>query len=132
VSGRAPATAPPPPGPTERGNPMSDDRYLFTSESVAAGHPDKVCDHVSDAILDAILAQDPNARVACETVCHTGVVMVTGEISTTAKVDYAQVVRETVREIGYVEPSLGFSADEMCVLVNLEKQSPDIALGVDE
>ncbi|MCO5168775.1 MAG: methionine adenosyltransferase [Planctomycetes bacterium] len=111
---------------------MSEDRHLFTSESVAAGHPDKVCDHVSDAILDAILSQDPNARVACETVCHTGLVMVTGEISTTAKVDYAQVVRDTVREIGYTDPSLGFSADEMCVLVNLEKQSPDIALGVDE
>ncbi|MCW8139052.1 MAG: methionine adenosyltransferase [Planctomycetota bacterium] len=111
---------------------MSEDRHLFTSESVAAGHPDKVCDHVSDAILDAILSQDPNARVACETVCHTGLVMVTGEITTTAKVDYAQVVRDTVREIGYTDPSLGFSADEMCVLVNLEKQSPDIALGVDE
>ncbi|MBX3467874.1 MAG: methionine adenosyltransferase [Planctomycetes bacterium] len=111
---------------------MSEDRHLFTSESVAAGHPDKVCDHVSDAILDAILTQDPNARVACETVCHTGLVMVTGEITTTAKVDYAQVVRDTVREIGYTDPSLGFSADEMCVLVNLEKQSPDIALGVDE
>ncbi len=107
---------------------MSEDRYLFTSESVAAGHPDKVCDHVSDAIL----AQDPNARVACETVCHTGLVMVTGEITTTAKVDYTQVVRDTVREIGYTDPSLGFSADEMAVLVNLEKQSPDIALGVDE
>jgi S-adenosylmethionine synthetase len=111
---------------------MSDDRYLFTSESVAAGHPDKVCDHVSDAILDAIIAQDPTARVACETVAHTGLVMVTGEITTTAKVEYAEIVRQTVREIGYEDPGLGFSADEMCVMVNIERQSPDIALGVDE
>jgi S-adenosylmethionine synthetase len=111
---------------------MSEDRYLFTSESVAAGHPDKVCDHVSDAILDAILAQDPTARVACETLVHTGMVLVAGEITTKAVVDYTQVVRDTVREIGYVEPSLGFSADEISVLINLEKQSPDIALGVDE
>jgi len=111
---------------------MSDDRHLFTSESVGAGHPDKVCDHVSDAILDAILAQDPMARVACETVVSTGMVLVTGEITTTARVDFNDVIRQTVREIGYTDPSLGFSADEMNVLVAMNKQSPDIALGVDE
>ena len=108
------------------------DRYLFTSESVAAGHPDKVSDQISDAILDAILAQDPRARVACETTVNTGLVLLTGEITTTAKVDYQDVVRATIRKIGYVDPSLGFSADEVAVLVALDRQSPDIAQGVDE
>ena len=111
---------------------MSDDRYLFTSESVGAGHPDKVCDQVSDAILDAILTQDPMARVACECSASTGLLLVAGEITTTAKVEYQQIVRDTIRKIGYVDPSLGFSADECSVLIALNRQSPDIAMGVDE
>ena len=111
---------------------MSDDRYLFTSESVGAGHPDKVCDQISDAILDAILAQDPNARVACECSASTGLVLVAGEITTTAKIDYQDVVRDTIRKIGYVDPQLGFSADECSVLIAINRQSPDIAMGVDE
>ncbi|MBL4844733.1 MAG: methionine adenosyltransferase [Planctomycetes bacterium] len=108
------------------------DRYLFTSESVAAGHPDKVSDQISDAILDAILAEDPQARVACETTVNTGLVLLSGEITTTAKVDYQTIVRETIRRIGYTDPSLGFSADEVAVLVALDRQSPDIAQGVNE
>src|SRR5271167_1886635 len=111
---------------------MSTERRLFTSESVAAGHPDKVADQISDSILDAILAQDPMGRVACETLVATGMAVVAGEITTTAKVEYADIVRNTVRSIGYVDPGLGFSADEMCVMVALGKQSPDIAQGVDE
>lgn len=108
------------------------DRYLFTSESVAAGHPDKVSDQISDAILDAIFAEDPHARVACETTVNTGLVLLTGEITTTAKVDYQQIARDTIRKIGYTDPSLGFSADEVAVLVALDRQSPDIAQGVNE
>jgi len=108
------------------------DRYLFTSESVAAGHPDKVSDQISDAILDAILAEDPHARVACETTVNTGLVLLSGEITTTAKVDYQTIARETIRRIGYTDPSLGFSADEVAVLVALDRQSPDIAQGVNE
>ncbi len=111
---------------------MAGDRYLFTSESVAAGHPDKVSDQISDAILDAILAHDPKARVACETTVNTGLVLISGEITTTAKVDYQQVARETIAEIGYTDPSLGFSAEEVAVLIALDRQSPDIAQGVDE
>jgi len=107
-------------------------RYLFTSESVAAGHPDKVSDQISDAILDAIFAQDPMARVACETTVNTGLVLLAGEITTTAKVDYQTIARDTIRKIGYTDPSLGFSADECAVLVALDRQSPDIAQGVDE
>jgi S-adenosylmethionine synthetase len=113
-------------------NMSSTERRLFTSESVAAGHPDKVADQISDSILDAILAQDPLGRVACETLVATGMAVVAGEITTTAKVEYADIVRNTVRSIGYVDPSLGFSADEMCVMIALGKQSPDIAQGVDE
>jgi len=108
------------------------DRYLFTSESVAAGHPDKVSDHISDAILDAILAEDPAARVACETTVNTGLVLISGEITTSARVNYQDVARETIREIGYTDPTLGFSADECAVLVALDRQSPDIAQGVNE
>ena len=111
---------------------MSDDRTLFTSESVGAGHPDKVADQISDSILDAIFAQDPKARVACETVVNTGLVLLTGEITTNARVDYQDVARKAIREIGYVDPALGFSADECAVLVALDRQSPDIAMGVDE
>ena len=108
------------------------EKHLFTSESVSEGHPDKVADQISDAILDAVLAQDPQAHVACETSVTTGVVLLFGEISTTANVDYQQVARKTIREIGYNDPDLGFDADNCAVLVALDKQSPDIAGGVDE
>ena len=106
-------------------------RRFFTSESVTEGHPDKMCDQISDAILDAILALDPDARVACETVVCTGMVFVMGQITTTAVVDYAKIVRDTVREIGYTRAKYGFDADSCGVIVSLDKQSPDIALGVD-
>lgn len=105
---------------------------FFTSESVTEGHPDKLCDQISDAILDAILAQDPNARVACETVVCTGTVFVMGQITTTAVVDYAAIVRDTVRRIGYTRAKYGFDADSCGVIISLDKQSPDIALGVDK
>ena len=108
------------------------EKHLFTSESVSEGHPDKVADQISDAILDAVLAQDPQAHVACETSVTTGLVLLFGEISTTANVDYQQVARKTIREIGYNDPELGFDADNCAVLVALDKQSPDIAGGVDE
>lgn len=108
------------------------EKHLFTSESVSEGHPDKVADQISDAILDAVLAQDPQAHVACETSVTTGLVLLFGEISTTANVDYQQVARKTIREIGYNDPDLGFDADNCAVLVVLDKQSPDIAGGVDE
>ena len=106
-------------------------RY-FTSESVTEGHPDKMCDQISDAILDAILALDPDARVACETVVCTGTVFVMGQITTTAVVDYAQIVRNTVRNIGYTRAKYGFDADSCGVIISLDKQSPDIARGVDK
>ena len=104
---------------------------FFTSESVTEGHPDKMCDQISDAILDAILAVDPDARVACETVVCTGMVFVMGQITTSAVIDYAKIVRDTVREIGYTRAKYGFDADSCGVIISLDKQSPDIALGVD-
>lgn len=106
-------------------------KILFTSESVTEGHPDKVCDRISDSVLDAILAQDKNARVACETFCTTGIVTVMGEITTTAQVDIPQIVRDAVCEIGYNNPSACFDGNSCAVMVSLDKQSPDIALGVD-
>ena len=106
--------------------------YLFTSESVSEGHPDKVADQVSDAVVDAILAQDQRARIACETLVKTGMVVLAGEITTTAVVDYPTVVRNTIREIGYTGSDIGFDADTCAVLLALDKQSPDIAMGVDE
>jgi S-adenosylmethionine synthetase len=106
--------------------------YLFTSESVTEGHPDKVADQISDGVLDAVLHQDPYGRVACETLVSTGLVVVSGEISTDASFDVREVVRETIREIGYVDADLGFSADSCAVLNALNKQSPDIAQGVDQ
>ncbi|MEA2207064.1 MAG: S-adenosylmethionine synthetase [Blastocatellia bacterium] len=105
--------------------------YLFTSESVTEGHPDKIADQISDAILDAALAQDETARVACETLVTTGLIVVAGEITTSATVDYAKVARETVREIGYTRAKYGFDCDTCSVLSALDSQSPDIAMGVD-
>jgi S-adenosylmethionine synthetase len=104
---------------------------LFTSESVTEGHPDKICDNVSDAVLDAVLAQDPDGRVACETMVKTGYAIVAGEITTTAQLDYAKLVRETIADIGYVDSDMGFDAHTCAVLSAVEQQSPDIALGVD-
>ena len=106
-------------------------KHLFTSESVTEGHPDKMCDQISDAVLDNILAQDPHARVACETATTTGMVLVMGEITTTAKVDIPSIVRRTVDRIGYNDPAYGFDANSCTVLTTLDKQSPDIAMGVD-
>ncbi len=110
---------------------MPHDRHLFTSESVSMGHPDKMADQISDGILDAILAQDPTARVACETLLTTGLVCLAGEITTTAMVDYTAIVRQVVREIGYTSSEMGFDATTCAVIVALGKQSPDIAMGVD-
>ena len=108
------------------------ERRLFTSESVTEGHPDKICDQVSDAILDALLEQDPMSRVACETCTTTGMVLVMGEITTKANVDYQKIVRDTVREIGYTSSDMGFDADSCNVLITLDKQSVDIAQGVNK
>lgn len=110
---------------------MAEKIRLFTSESVTEGHPDKMCDQISDAILDAILEKDPTARVACETTVCTGMVMVMGEISTKCYVDIPSIVRETVREIGYTRAKFGFDADTCAVLTSINEQSADIALGVD-
>ncbi|MEG0894203.1 MAG: methionine adenosyltransferase, partial [Oscillospiraceae bacterium] len=106
--------------------------YLFTSESVTEGHPDKICDQISDAILDAIIEKDSNARVACETVATTGMILVTGEITTDFYVDIPKIVRETVNEIGYNRAKFGFDASTCSVLTVIDDQSPDIALGVDK
>ena len=107
-------------------------RVLFTSESVTEGHPDKICDQASDAILDAILAKDPNARVACETTATTGMIFVMGEITTNCYVDIETVVRDTVREIGYTRAKYGFDADSCAVITSLKGQSPDIAAGTND
>jgi len=106
--------------------------YLFTSESVGEGHPDKLCDAVSDTILDALLAQDPKSRVACETFCKTGFVVVGGEITTTAQIDYAKLAREAIRDIGYTSSDMGFDASTCGVLTAIDEQSPDISQGVTE
>lgn len=105
-------------------------KKLFTSESVTEGHPDKVCDQIADAILDAILADDPDARVACEVCATTGLVMVMGEVTTTTYVDIQKIVRDTVQEIGYDRGKIGFDAENLAVLVSIDEQSPDIAMGV--
>jgi S-adenosylmethionine synthetase len=110
---------------------LSDNEYLFTSESVTEGHPDKVADQISDGVLDAVLRDDPTGRVACETLVNTGLVVVSGEISTTTYVDIQEVARETIRKIGYTDADLGFSADSCAVINAIDKQSPDIAQGVD-
>ncbi|WP_170007995.1 methionine adenosyltransferase [Bacillus fonticola] len=111
---------------------MSKNRRLFTSESVTEGHPDKICDQISDAILDAILEKDPNARVACETSVTTGLVLVSGEITTQTYVDIPKIVRETIRGIGYTRAKYGFDAETCAVLTSIDEQSPDIAMGVDQ
>ncbi|MCQ2530875.1 MAG: methionine adenosyltransferase [Lachnospiraceae bacterium] len=108
------------------------EKRLFTSESVTEGHPDKICDQISDAILDEILKQDPFARVACETCVTTNFVLVMGEVTTTAQVNYEKVARDTIREIGYDDESIGFDADTCEVIIRLDKQSPDIAMGVNK
>src|SRR5690554_5078547 len=107
-------------------------RRLFTSESVTEGHPDKICDQISDAILDAIIKEDPNARVACETSVTTGLVLVAGEITTSTYVDIPKIVRETIRDIGYTRAKYGFDAETCAVLTSIDEQSPDIAQGVDQ
>jgi S-adenosylmethionine synthetase len=110
---------------------MSSTDYLFTSESVTEGHPDKMADQISDAVLDAVLAQDPRGRVACETLLKTGYVMLAGEITTSARLDYPRLARETVRKIGYTDSAMGFDFYSCAVLVAVDQQSPDIAQGVD-
>src|SRR3954467_6691329 len=110
---------------------MSDNEYLFTSESVTEGHPDKIADQISDGVLDAVLREDPAGRVACETLVNTGLVVVSGEISTETYVDIREGARGTIRKSGYVDAALGFSADSCAVINAIDKQSPDIAQGVD-
>ena len=105
-------------------------KRIFTSQSVTEGHPDKVCDQISDGVLDAILARDPMARVACETVATTGMVLVTGEISTSCYVDIARIARRTINEIGYNSPEMGFDGHSCAVLTAIDEQSGDIAMGV--
>jgi S-adenosylmethionine synthetase len=111
---------------------LPDNEYLFTSESVTEGHPDKIADQISDGVLDAVLRDDPYGRVACETLVNTGLIVVSGEISTDTYVDIQDIARETVRKIGYTDADLGFSADSCAVLNAIDKQSPDIAQGVDK
>lgn len=111
---------------------MSSDKFLFTSESVSMGHPDKLADQISDGILDAMLEQDPNSRVACETMVTTGIAIIAGEVTTKAVVDYQSVVRNVIREVGYTDDEMGICADTCAVMVSLDRQSPDIAKGVDE
>ena len=106
-------------------------KRLFTSESVTEGHPDKICDQISDAVLDAILAKDPQARVACETTVTTGLVHVMGEITTSCYVDIPKIARQVVRDIGYDRAKFGFDCDTCAVITSIDEQSPDIAMGVD-
>src|SRR6476620_604938 len=110
----------------------ADNEYMFTSESVTEGHPDKVADQISDGVLDAVMADDPTGRVACETLVNTGLVVVSGEISTETYVDIQDIARETIRNIGYVDADLGVSADSAAVLNAIYKQSPDIAQVVNQ
>src|SRR5205085_2553719 len=110
---------------------LADNEYLFTSESVTEGHPDKVADQISDGVLDAILAEDPEGRVACETLVNTGMAVVSGEITTDTYIDIPEIVRDTVRKIGY-DAKYGYDCDAISVLTSIDKQSPDIAQGVDK
>src|SRR3954464_8602550 len=112
--------------------PLSDSEYLFTSESVTEGHPDKMADQISDGVLDAVLRDDPNGRVACETLVNTGLVVVSGEISTSTYVDVPKIARETIRKIGYDDAAYGFDCNTCAVITAIDEQSPDIAQGVDE
>ena len=105
--------------------------FLFTSESVSEGHPDKMCDQISDSVVDEIIRQDPKARVACEVMCKTGMIVIAGEITTNAKISYPEIARETVKEIGYTSSEMGFDYDTCAVLTAIDRQSPDIAMGVD-
>ncbi|HEY1784618.1 MAG TPA: S-adenosylmethionine synthetase N-terminal domain-containing protein, partial [Pirellulales bacterium] len=105
-------------------------KYLFTSESVSMGHPDKLADQISDGVLDALFMQDPYSRVACETMVTTGIAIVAGEITTKAVIDYPEIVRNVIREVGYVDDHMGICADTCAVMVAIDKQSPDIAQGV--
>ena len=108
-------------------------RYVFTSESVTEGHPDKICDQISDAVLDALLTQDPNSRVACEAVVNTGLCLITGEVTSNAKVDFIDLVRSVIKDIGYSGAAAGgFDSNSCAVLIALDQQSPDIAQGVNE
>ena len=111
---------------------LSENEYLFTSESVTEGHPDKICDQISDGVLDAIMAEDPEGRVACETLVNTGLVVVSGEITTKCYVDIPKIARETIRKIGYDDPHYGFDHEACAVLTAIDEQSPDIAQGVDK
>ncbi len=111
---------------------MASDKFLFTSESVSMGHPDKLADQISDGVLDALLAQDPMSRVACETLVTTGVAILAGEITTKANISYTDVARQVIRDVGYVDDHMGICADTCAVMVAIDKQSPDIAQGVDE
>ena len=111
---------------------MKKGNHLFTSESVSMGHPDKIADQVSDAVLDAILAQDPTSRVACETLVTTGMVMIAGEITTKATIDIQHIARQTIKDIGYTDSSMGFDYETCAVMTTLDKQSADIAQGVSE
>src|SRR3954465_14222476 len=111
---------------------LSDNEYLFTSESVTEGHPDKVADQISDGVLDAVLRDDPSGRVACETLVNTGLVVVSGEISTDTYVDIQDIARGTIKKIGYTDADLGFSCDSCAVINAIDKQSPDIAQGVNQ
>src|ERR1700739_696549 len=111
--------------------PLADNEYLFTSESVTEGHPDKIADQVSDGVLDAVLRDDPSGRVACETLGNTGLVVVSGEITTTTYVDIQEVARETIKRIGYTDAAYGFDHNTCAVISAIDKQSPDIAMGVD-
>src|ERR671936_1472550 len=111
---------------------MTDAEFLFTSESVTEGHPDKIADQISDGVLDAVMADDPLGRVACETLVNTGLVVVSGEISTTCYVDVPKIARDTIRRIGYDNAAYGFDCDTCAVITAIDEQSPDIAQGVDE
>ena len=108
------------------------ERFIFTSESVTEGHPDKICDMISDAVLDACIIQDPMSRVACETMVSTGFVVICGEITTKAVVDYQRIARDTIRKIGFTDSAMGFDARTCAVMVALDQQSEDIAMGVDK
>src|SRR4051794_33820771 len=110
---------------------FAEGEYLFTSESVTEGHPDKICDQISDGVLDAVMADDPKGRVACETLVNTGLVIVSGEITTETYVDIPEIARETIRRIGYDRAKYGFDAETCAVITAIDEQSPDIAQGVD-